>query len=78
MYYINIEIINTFKIYFIVIVVTRNQSLTRNAADILVLNSNHDLYFFLAMMSKHKIDFEIRSESNISINQPGKIIAYFT
>ena len=45
MYY-NIEVINNLNIEFIVIVVNITQYMTRNNADILVLNSDTDSHFF--------------------------------
>ena len=45
------------------------QSLTRNNAGILVLNSDHNSFFFLAVLSKRKTDFYICSKSNITTNQ---------
>ena len=38
---------------------------TRNAGNILVLNRDHDSHFVLAVLSKLKTDFKIRSESNL-------------
>ena len=63
------EVINNLKIGFIAIFVTRTQSLTRNTAGILVLNRDTDSHFVLAVLSKHKIDFEIISKSNLPSKQ---------
>ena len=68
MYY-NIEVINHINIEFIVIVFNRTQYLNRNDAGILVLNSDPDSHFLLAVLSKQKTDFEIRSESNFPRKQ---------
>ena len=42
---------------FIFIIFTRMQSITRNAAGILVLNSDTDLHVFPDVLGKRKIDF---------------------
>ena len=66
------EVINNLKIGFIAIFVTRTQSLTRNTAGILVLNRDTDSHFVLAVLSKHKIDFEIISNQISPASKPGK------
>ena len=73
MYY-NIEVINNINIYFIVIIVNRTQYLIRNNAGILVLNSDHDLYFCPGCAGKHKTDYEIRSKLNLLSKQTWNII----
>ena len=45
------------------------QTLTLNGAGILVLNSNPDSQFPLAVIGKRKTDFEIRSKSNLPSKQ---------
>ena len=57
MYY-NIEVINNININFIVIVVTRTQSPTRNVSGISVLNNDPDSRFVLAVSSQRKTDFK--------------------
>ena len=61
MYY-NIELTNNHNIGFIVIIVTIIQSSTRNAAGILVSNSDPDSYLFLSVLRKRKTDYEISSK----------------
>ena len=68
MYY-DIEVINHINIDLIVIIITRMQSPARNATDILVLNSDPDSYFSLAVLSKRKPVFEIHSKSNLPSKQ---------
>ena len=68
MYY-NIEVINNLNIEFTIIVVNRTQYPTRNDTGILMLNSDPDSHFFLAVLSKRKTDFEIRSKSNLPSRQ---------
>ena len=68
MYY-NIEVINNLNVDFIFIGTNRTQYLNRNDAGILVLNSDPDSHFLLAVLSKRKTDFEIRSESNFPRKQ---------
>ena len=68
MYY-NIEVISNINIEFIVIVVNRTQYPTYNNAGILVLNSDPDSHFYLAVLSKRKTDFEIRSKLNLLSKQ---------
>ena len=63
------EVSNNLNIDFNFIIFTRTHSLTRNAIGILVLNRNTDSRFVLAVLSKHKIDIEINSKSNIPSKQ---------
>ena len=64
MYY-NIEVINNINIDFIVIVVNRTHYMTHKNEGMLVLNSDPASYFVLAVLSKGKTDFEIRSKLNL-------------
>ena len=61
----NIELINNLNIDFIVIIFTAMQSPTRNAAGILVLNSDPDSYFFPSCAQQAQkwflIDLKIKS-----------------
>ena len=45
------------------------QSPISDAVGIMVLNSDTDSHFLLAVLSKRKTDFEIRSKSNIHSKQ---------
>ena len=74
--YHNIEVINNLKIYFIVIVFTQTQPLNRNADGISLLNRNHNFYFFLAVLSKHKTRFWVCSKSNLFSKQNRGEITY--
>ena len=75
MYY-NIEVFNNLNIYFIVIIVNRTKYLTPNYACILMLNSDPDLHFVLAVLSKCKTDFEICSKLNLLIKQTRKFLRH--
>ena len=68
MYY-TIEVINNINIEFIIIVFNRTQYPTCNNTGILMLNSDPDSHFFLAVLSKSKTDFDICSKSNLPSKQ---------
>ena len=63
------------NVNFIVITTTITQSTTHNAEGILVSKSDPDSHFVLAVLSKHKTDFEIFSKPNLPRKQTREIIA---
>ena len=54
------------------------QSLTHDAAGILVYNSNANLHFLLAVLSEGKNDFEDFSNQLSLTSEPGESIVDFT